>query len=73
MAEKPLRTVRLAAHELQAYVEMISGARLTIATQPTSGVSVQIYVGRSEHTDRLKYHSQMEQLFRVFTQLLAQP
>jgi tetratricopeptide (TPR) repeat protein len=54
IAENPHRTVRLAAHELQTHVEKISGAKLTIATQPTSGVPVQVYVGRSPHTDRLK-------------------
>jgi hypothetical protein len=54
IAEQPQRTVRLAAHELQTYVEKITGAKLPIATQPTAGVPVQVYVGRSPHTDRLK-------------------
>ncbi|HEV7403503.1 MAG TPA: DUF4838 domain-containing protein [Chthoniobacteraceae bacterium] len=54
IAEQPPRTVRLAAQELQTYVEKISGARLPIATQPTEGIPVQLYVGRSAHTDRLK-------------------
>ncbi|HUG69196.1 MAG TPA: hypothetical protein VMM76_15705, partial [Pirellulaceae bacterium] len=51
IAENPPRTVRLAAHELQNYVEKISGARLPIATQPSDGVPVRVYVGRSPHTD----------------------
>jgi hypothetical protein len=54
IAENPQRSVRLAAHELQRYVEKISGAKLAIATQPGGGVPVQLYVGRSPHTDRLK-------------------
>jgi hypothetical protein len=53
VAEKPQRTARLAAYELQRYVEKISGAKLPIATAPTSGVPVQVYVGRSPHTDKL--------------------
>ena len=54
IAAKPQRTVRLAAHELQTYVEKISGAKLPIATEPTAGVPVQVYIGRSPHTDRLQ-------------------
>ena len=54
IAEQPQRTVRLAAHELQTYLEKISGAKLPIVTAPTSGVPVQIYVGRSTYTDSLK-------------------
>src|SRR4051812_12804567 len=58
IAEQPQRTVRLAAQELQTYVEKISGARLPITTQPTAGVAVQVYVGRSLHTDRLHVTAQ---------------
>src|SRR3954471_19615169 len=54
IAEQPQRTVRLAAHDLRTYVEKISGARLPITTQPTAGVPVQIYIGGSPQTDRLK-------------------
>jgi len=58
IAEKPSRTVRLAAHELQTYIEKISGAKLPIATEPTAPDSaksapLKIYLGRSPHTDRL--------------------
>ncbi|NUQ62580.1 MAG: tetratricopeptide repeat protein [Pirellulales bacterium] len=53
IAESPMRTVRLAAGELQTYLEKISGARLPIVTKPGSDAPVKIYVGRSEHTDRL--------------------
>ena len=62
ISEKPQRSVRLAAAELQKYVEKISGATLPIRTEPSADVPVQIYVGLSEHTrqlgisdDRLKY------------------
>jgi tetratricopeptide (TPR) repeat protein len=54
IAEQPQRAVRLAADELQTYVEKISGARLAITTHPTPGFPVQVYVGRSAHTDGLK-------------------
>ena len=54
IAENPQRAVRFAAQDLRTYVEKISGARLPIATKPGGGVPVQIYVGRSAHTDRLK-------------------
>ena len=47
------RTTRLAAVELQRYLEKISGARLPIGTKPDPAFPVTIYVGRSEFTDRL--------------------
>ena len=53
IAEKPLRTVRLAAQELQDYVEKISGAKLTIVTEPSGGGVAKIFVGRSSHTEKL--------------------
>ncbi|HQZ63934.1 MAG TPA: DUF4838 domain-containing protein [Planctomycetaceae bacterium] len=53
IAETPQRSVRLAAQELQDSVEKISGAKLPIALTPSADVPVQIYVGRSVHTDRL--------------------
>ena len=54
IAEQPPRMVRLAASELQTYIQKISGGKLPIVTAPTAGCPVQIYVGRSPHTDRLK-------------------
>lgn len=53
VAPSPPRTVRLAAQELQNYVQKITGAHLPIVTQPGGPPAVPIYVGRSEHTDRL--------------------
>jgi len=52
IAAKPQRTVRIAAEDLRAYVEKISGARLPIVTQPRGG-AVKLFVGRSPHTDAL--------------------
>lgn len=52
-AGAPPRMTRLAAQELQAYVEKISGAKLSIVTNPTPGIAAQIYVGRSGYTDGL--------------------
>ncbi|MEI6422707.1 MAG: hypothetical protein WCP55_10845, partial [Lentisphaerota bacterium] len=48
------RMAKLAAEELQTYVEKISGAKLPIANVPGKDVPVQIYVGRSADTDRMK-------------------
>lgn len=52
-AEDPARMTRLAAHELQTYVEKISGARLPITTEPSGATPVKVYVGCSPHTDKL--------------------
>lgn len=53
IAEEPTRTQRLAARELQMYVEKISGARLDISTTPGSDVPVHVYVGESTHSRKL--------------------
>ena len=53
IAEKPPRMVNLAAFELQRYLHKITKARLPIVHEPTDGTPVQIYVGRSEHSDKL--------------------
>lgn len=53
IAEKPQRSARLAAHDLQTYVKKITGAHLPIVTKPSNEV-IGVFVGRSEHTDRLK-------------------
>lgn len=55
IAEEPPRSTRLAARELQIYVEKISGAKLAITTKATESVPVKIYVGRSQHTDKLNF------------------
>ena len=54
IAQEPPRMTRLAARELQTYVEKISGAKLRIATEPSNDIPVKVYVGRSPHTDRLR-------------------
>ena len=53
LAEKPARMAKLAAKELQTYVEKISGAKLPIVTQAHAGMA-SVYVGRSRFTDELK-------------------
>jgi hypothetical protein len=45
---------KLAAEDLQAYVEKMTGARLPILTAPSNGIPVTLYVGRSAYTDELK-------------------
>ncbi len=52
IAENPERTVRIAAADLQEYVQKISGARLPIVTRPGDG-AVHLFVGRSIYTDQL--------------------
>ncbi|MFC1453870.1 DUF4838 domain-containing protein [Verrucomicrobiota bacterium] len=53
IAENPPRMVKLAALELQIYVEKISGAKLPIVITPGTNVACHIYVGRSIYTDRM--------------------
>ena len=53
VAEKPARMARLAARELQTYVEKISGAKLAIVTKP-GGTGARIFVGKSSFTEALK-------------------
>lgn len=47
------RSTRLAAAERQTHIEKISGARLAAATEPSVDARVRIYVGESEHTEKL--------------------
>ena len=65
IAEEPPRTTRLAAQELQAYVEKITGATLPITNAPASDVPVKIYIGRSTHTDQLGLSNEDLNLRRV--------
>ncbi len=53
IAEDPPRTTRLAAQELQSHVEKISGAKVSIVSEPSGMVPVSVFVGRSSHTDKL--------------------
>lgn len=52
IAEKPERSVRLAAADLQEYVRKMTRAHLPIVTEP-SGTAVKLFVGRSPYTDKL--------------------
>lgn len=54
ISEKPPRMAKLAAEELQKYVEKITGAKLSVVTSPSKDAPLQIYVGKSVHTDQLK-------------------
>lgn len=53
IAEKPSRTTKLAARELQSYVAKISGATLPIGSKSDDRYPVTIYVGRGEETEAL--------------------
>ncbi len=53
IAQQPPRAVKLAASELQAYLEKISGARLGIVTAPTGETPVKVFVGESDHARSL--------------------
>ncbi len=52
-AVAPPRMVDIAAKELQHYVLKLTGAEPPVVTEPTGEFPVKVYVGRSEHTDRL--------------------
>jgi len=53
IAEKPARMTKLAARELQTYLERISGAKLEVVTVPTAG-KAHIFLGKTSHTEALK-------------------
>ena len=54
ISDKPARMTKLAASELQSYIEKISGAKLAVTNVPDKDVPVKIYVGKSKYTDDLK-------------------
>jgi tetratricopeptide (TPR) repeat protein len=54
---KPHRSARVAAQELQNYVEKISGAHLPIVTTPGAGDVTKIFIGTGEHTRGLALDS----------------
>ena len=54
ISEQPPHMVKLAAEELQNYVAKITGAKVPIVTAPSKDCPVQVYVGKSAHTDQLK-------------------
>jgi len=51
LAGDTTRMPKLAARELQTYIEKISGAKLPIVETPTPGVPARVYVGKSKFTD----------------------
>ncbi len=51
IAEEPPRMVKLAARELQHYLEKISGALLPISTEPGDDYPVTLFIGQSDYTD----------------------
>jgi len=53
ISDQPPRMVKLAAEELQTYVEKMSGAVLRVTSTPSEDVPVQIYVGKSPYIERL--------------------
>jgi hypothetical protein len=54
IAETPKRMQRLAASELQSYLAKISGAEVPVVSQPTNEDAFRIFVGASDHTEKLK-------------------
>jgi len=52
-AAKPSENARIAAAELQSYIERITGAKLAVATDETPPAGALILVGRSALTDRI--------------------
>lgn len=53
LSKEATASVRTAAAELQRHLEAMSGARLPIVHEPSSGVENQVYVGESEGTRKL--------------------
>ncbi|MBT4504773.1 MAG: DUF4838 domain-containing protein [Gemmatimonadetes bacterium] len=53
IAENPSRATKLAALELQDFIEKISDGKPVIVTEPGRDNPVHIYIGASKHTDRL--------------------
>lgn len=53
ISDSPTRTQRLAARELQTYLQKISGAQLEISSAPSGDFPVKLYVGASAHTEDL--------------------
>ena len=53
ISDTPSRSQRLAARELQTYLQKISGARLEIRPAPSGDLPVKLFVGTSSHTDAL--------------------
>ena len=53
ISDTPTRTQRLAARELQSYLEKITGARLEVLTDPSGDQPVKLYIGASKHTDAI--------------------
>lgn len=58
IADKPPRTVKLAAAELRDLIKKISGAELPIVTKTSDAHPVKLYVGKSEYTDKLDIKSE---------------
>ncbi len=54
ISENPPRAAKMAATELQEYIEKISGAKLPVANVVDNAIPVKIYVGKSKYTDDLK-------------------
>jgi len=65
IAEKPARAADLGARELQAYIEKISGAKLSIVTQPSGDVPVKIFVGQSAHTRNIEAPKTDDGAYRI--------
>ena len=58
ISENPPRAVKLAALELQLYIQKISGAVLPVASSPQTNFAFHIYVGKSAWTDKLNIYSE---------------
>jgi hypothetical protein len=57
ISDKPERAVKVAAEELQTYIEKITGAKLAVTNVTGESLPVKIYVGKSKYTDQLKLNA----------------
>lgn len=53
IAENPTRMQKFAAEELQANLQKISGAKLSISSTLNKNIPIKIYVGKSKYTDKM--------------------
>ena len=53
ISDKPTRMTKLAARELQACIDKITGAKLAVLTRPSGNVPVRVLVGESTYAEEL--------------------
>lgn len=65
LAEDPARAADMGAHELQTYIQKITGATLPIVSEPSGEVPVKIYVGHSQFTRDIEAPTSDDGAYRI--------